>query len=81
MPRKTKSPTVMLALSPAMLAAAFDIAPRNVYDAITRGALEVRTLPGTIARRILVADAEIWFRKYWLKAKPRNTRKRAVPNG
>jgi hypothetical protein len=69
MPRNNKYPVVYLALSPAMLSAAFDIAPRHVYDAIEAGHLEVRQLPGTIARRIFIADAERWFRDHWLKAK------------
>jgi hypothetical protein len=79
MPRKTKSPIVYLALSPAMLAAAFDIAPRAVYAAIEAGHLEVRQLPGTVARRISVADAEVWFREHWIKATPRT--KRTVTDG
>jgi hypothetical protein len=72
MPAPAKHPRVFLALSPSALATAFCIQPRHVYQAIARGELEVRTLEGTMARRILVSDAEIWFRTHWLKA---NTRK------
>jgi hypothetical protein len=75
MPRKTKSPVVYLALSPAMLACAFDVAPAKIYDAIEAGHLEVRRLPGTIARRIFIADAEKWYREHWLKG----PRKMKVP--
>jgi hypothetical protein len=67
MPRRTKNPVVFLALSPNALAVAFGIAPRNIYAAIAAGQLEVRSLPGTVARRVLVADAEKWFRKFWIK--------------
>jgi hypothetical protein len=77
MPRKNH-PVVYLALSPAMLACAFDIAPRHVYDAIEQGHLEVKQLPGSSARRISVAQADVWFRDHWLKAKP--IPKRKVPH-
>jgi hypothetical protein len=72
MSRKTKSPIVYLALSPAALATALGLRPAAVYDAITRGDLAVRALPGTAARRIWLADAEKWFRTHWLPAKPRS---------
>jgi hypothetical protein len=79
MPRRNKNVTVHIAMSPAMLAAAFGIAPKHIYAAIKAGQLEVRALPGTIARRILVADAERWFREHWILKPPRVTRKRKVP--
>lgn len=79
MPRKTKNPIVLLYLSPAALATAFQIMPRHVYRAIELGHMEVRTLPGTVARRISVLDAENWFRNHWLKAKPLR-RKKDIPN-
>jgi hypothetical protein len=65
MARRQKFVAVQLALSPAMLAAAFGIDPKLIYRAIEAGQLEVRRLPGSIARRILVADAEKWFREIW----------------
>jgi hypothetical protein len=70
MPRKTKAPTVLLYLSPAMLATAFQICSRHVYRAIDQGHLEVRTLPNSMARRISVAQAELWYRNHWLPARP-----------
>lgn len=75
MPRNNKFPIVYLALSPAMLAAALDVPPKHIYAAIEAGHLVVRTLAGTVARRIFIADAEIWFRDHWLKAAPRTKRK------
>jgi hypothetical protein len=80
MPARTKNPIVFLALSPSALATAFDIAPRHVYDAITRGHLEVRQLEGTIARRILVSDAERWYRDHWLNVAPRHAKKKDGPH-
>jgi hypothetical protein len=65
MPRRT-APVVYLALSPTALAVAFDIEARHVYAAIEAGQLEVRKLPTGIARRILIRDAEKWFRT-WIK--------------
>jgi hypothetical protein len=67
MPRRTKNPVVFLALSPNALATAFGIHVRNIYQAIADEKLEIRSLPGTVARRILVSDAERWFRRYWIK--------------
>jgi hypothetical protein len=64
MPRRTVPP-VYLALSPHALAAAFGVHVRNIYDAVERDELEIKQLPGTIARRILIRDAERWFRKHW----------------
>jgi hypothetical protein len=75
MSRKTKYPIVYVCLSPAALATAMDIAPRIIYQAIALGHLEVRHLPGTVARRIWIGDAEKWFRTYWLKAIPRTLNK------
>ena len=75
MPRPQKSPVVFVALSPAMLATAFQIAPRNIYAAIEAGHLRVCHLPGTVARRIWLGDAEKWFREHWLSAKPIKSRR------
>jgi hypothetical protein len=66
MPRRT-TPSVYLALPVNTLAAAFDIHPRHIYQAIAEEKLEVRSLPGSNARRILIRDAERWFRKHWQK--------------
>jgi hypothetical protein len=78
MPRKTKHPIVYIMLSPSALATACDLNPAVIYREILAGRLEVRTLPGTVARRIWIADAEKWFREYWLPAKP-NKSKKDVP--
>jgi hypothetical protein len=63
-----------------MLAAAFGVPHVKVYDAIRDGHLEVRTLPGTVARRILVADAERWYREHWLN-KVKSTKKKVPLHG
>jgi hypothetical protein len=76
MPRlHKKGPTAFLAMSPAMLAASFGLNPAIIYREIVTGRLELRTLPGTIARRVLIADAERWFRTVWQPAKPRAPRR------
>jgi hypothetical protein len=80
MPKKVAHPTVMVAMAPNMLAAAFDLHPKHVYAAIAAGHLETRQLPGTIARRIWVGDAEKWFREVWTKTPARNTRRKS-PHG
>jgi len=80
MPRKVKHPLVYVALSPTALATAFGIDTRHIYAAITMGQLEVRHLPGSVARRIWIADAERWYREHWLPAKPKQ-RKKDVSNG
>ena len=80
MPAKQKFPHVKIALAPASLAAAFDIQPRHIYRAIAEGHLELRTLPGTMARRIWVGDAEQWYRNVWLKAAPRSNKRKVSTN-
>jgi hypothetical protein len=73
MPRKTKQPVVYLALSPAALATACQIAPAVVAAAILNGELQVYTRG--VARRILVSDAETWIRSQWKRGVPRKQRK------
>lgn len=76
MGRRTQNPVCYLAMPVAGIATAFGLQPETVREAVQRGEIECKTYPGTIARRILVADAEQWFREHWLTAKPR---KRKVP--
>jgi hypothetical protein len=68
MGRQTKHPRVMLMLSPAAVATACGLDPNIIYNEILAGRLEVKTLPGTIQRRVLVSDVEVWFRKFWIPA-------------
>ncbi len=75
MPRRTKHPVVILALSPAALATAFGMSPRLIYSEIAAERLTVRQLPGSKARRISVAQAQHWFENYWVPAKPYTKRK------
>ena len=62
MPRVSKSPFVILALSPAGVAASLGIRPEPVQAAIASGALPVHRI-GT-KNRILIADVEPWVRSW-----------------
>ena len=68
MPRLTKRPILYLALSPAALACAMQIPPRKIHEAILLGYLPVRQ--HGLHRRILISDAEKWFREHWRPANP-----------
>jgi hypothetical protein len=60
MPRQTKSPIMLLALSPAGVATALGIRPDEVADAIRAGLLPVYVQG--IKRRVLCSDVEAWVK-------------------
>jgi hypothetical protein len=82
MPRAANA-KLYLNISPASLAAACEIAPRHVYAAIDAGHLTVKTLAGTMARRIAVGPettrgtAAWWFKNIW-QAKPTTKPRRKI---
>ena len=71
MPRQTKNPKVILALSPAATATALGIRLERVAAAISSGALTVHALG--LKRRILVREIEAWV-STWPVAVKRKTR-------
>jgi hypothetical protein len=75
MPRETKTPIVLLALSAAAVATSIDVRPDQVAAAIATGALPVHCLG--VRRRILVKDVLAWIERDWKKPTPR--KKRNVP--
>jgi hypothetical protein len=75
MPRVTKNPVVLLALSPAATATALCIQPSQVYDAIEKGKLQIFQIG--IKRRILVSDIEAWVRSW---PKPARKKRKVVSN-
>jgi excisionase family DNA binding protein len=75
MPRARKTPLeVYLALSPASVAAAIDVHPDRVREAINAGSLPVHRI-GTKSR-VLCRDVEAWVRSFPAPTK----RKRKVPS-
>ena len=57
MPRRTKFPKLVLALSPRAAADALGLSYRHIADAIADGSIVVRRGPG-LARRILIGDSD-----------------------
>jgi hypothetical protein len=71
MPRKTKHPNIILALSSAALATAGDVSETIVRQAGTLGPIYSMGAK----RRLLVSDCEQWIRTHWAKNKARKPRK------
>ena len=70
MPRSRRvKPVPVLAASPAMIAAMFNIRPDEVADAIARK--DLKAYPLGIRKRVLVADAVKWLRTWNKKSKPK----------
>ena len=74
MPRVTKNPIVLLALSPAATATALGIRADEVAAGIASGALPVYVRG--LKRRILVSDVEAFVRS-WPKPTKRKYKRRA----
>jgi hypothetical protein len=71
MGRARKEPSVILALSPADVAASLGISTKVVADALADGSLGPLYITGA-KRRLLIEDVTAWVRS-WAVASPRNT--------
>lgn len=78
MPRATKNPIVILALSPAATATALGIRPDQVAKAIADKLLRVRRIG--VRTRILTSDIEKWVLSWPEPTKRGPYKKRKSPN-